>query len=153
MGPEFGDRVPFATWLAPMAPSRISDSPTQLRQYVAACAEHFSDKGWVATPAFMHEASASPEASGDALCEEVSKTLRLHLTREMLAVTTPDANVPQPRLWVVDDRDQRLPPAGELATEETVPVWPWVCAGARRDGTSGRASEGICLEKSDRERP
>ncbi len=87
----------------------------------------------MATPAFMHEVLASPETNVDARArEEVTKTLRLHLTRDMLAVTTPDASVPQPRLWVVDDSDQRLPPAGALATEESIRVWPWVCACAVR---------------------
>jgi hypothetical protein len=134
-GSAFDDRVPLPVWLAPVPPARISDSPTQLRQYIESCAQHFADKGWTATPAFMHEALASTAPGDAAVRDEVTKMLRLHMVRDMLAVTTPDATVPQPRLWVVDDSDTRLPPAGALATEETVRLWPWVCA-ARRGSPS-----------------
>ena len=127
-GTAFQDRIPLPVWLAPVPPARISDSPTQLRQYIEGCSQHFAAKGWVATPAFLHEALASSNDTDPQRRAAISKTLRLHMVRDMLAVTTPDAVVPQPRLWVIDDTDPRLPPAGELATEETVRLWPWVCA-------------------------
>ncbi len=72
--------------------------------------------------------------------------MRLHMPREMLAVATPDVGwsnglagagdagsgageltVPHGQLWVVDDYDARLPPAGALATPESVREWPWMC--------------------------
>ncbi len=134
-GSAFEDRVPLGVWLAPVPPARVAESPAQLRQYMEACAQHFVDKGWVATPAFMHEALVSGDDGASRA--QASTMLRLHLVREMLAVTTPDANVPQPRLWVVDDADARLPPAGALATEESVRVWPWVCAARSRGGVGG----------------
>ncbi len=140
-GSAFADRVPLPVWLAPVPPRRISDSPTQLRQYVAACARHFVDRGWVATPAFLHPAmigasSHQTSAAGDStddtaetqLRDAISETLRLHMSHDMLAVTDPEAHVPQPRLWVVEDADPKLPPAGAMATEESVRAWPWVCA-------------------------
>ncbi len=37
-GSAFADRTPLPAWLAPAAPRRISESPTQLRQFIAACA-------------------------------------------------------------------------------------------------------------------
>jgi len=133
-GTAFADRVPLQVWLAPVPPRRIRDSAVQLRQYLATCAEHFAAKGWVATPAFMHPALV--EAMGDAaespekaeLRTQISKILQMHMSRDVLAVTTPDGQVPHPRMWVVDDTDPRLPPAGALATEQSVRVWPWVCA-------------------------
>ena len=154
-GSAFEDRVPLSVWLAPLPPRRISDSPTQLRQYIAACAQHFTEKGWTATPAFLHPALVN-SGGGDAdpqVREEIAKTLRLHMTRDFLAVTTPEAPVPQPRLWTIDDSDPRLPPAGALATEESVRVWPWVCA-ARSDARDPSASvRGFvwrnALERSD----
>jgi hypothetical protein len=126
-GTAFPDRVPLQVWLAPVPPRRLRDSPTQLRQFVAACADHFASKGWVATPAFMHPAMID-ENVDEKLRGEIAQVLKLHMSRDMLAVSNPDASVPQARLWVVDDRDPRLPPAGALANEYTVRLWPWVCA-------------------------
>ena len=102
-GTAFDDRVPEAVWLAPVPPLRIRDSSTQLWQYIDACAKHFAEKGWIATPAFLHPALAenrppadSSAASGDdeKLREQVSEMMRLHMPREMLAVATPDAVAP-----------------------------------------------------------
>jgi hypothetical protein len=126
-GTAFPDRVPLQVWLAPVPPRRLRNSPTQLRQYVAACADHFAAKGWVATPAFLHPALVEDEVD-EKLRAEIGQVLKLHMTRDMLAVSNPDAAVPQARLWVVDDSDPRLPPAGALANEHSVRSWPWVCA-------------------------
>ncbi|MCL2648903.1 MAG: hypothetical protein FWD61_18215, partial [Phycisphaerales bacterium] len=161
-GTAFADRVPLQVWLAPVPPRRIRDSVTQLRQYVAACAEHFAAKGWVATPALMHpamvEAIGKDEKAAKKLRADVEQVLKLHMTRDMLAVTTPDGRVEQSRMWVVDDSDPRLPPAGAMGTEFSVRVWPWVCAarGVKgfvwRDGV-GVAGEGekalLVVEKPD----
>jgi hypothetical protein len=131
-GTAFDDRVPLQVWLAPVPPRRIRDTPTQLRQYMAACVEHFSEKGWIATPVFLHPALVEPagdEARDKELQAAIEQTMQLHLSRDMLAVTTPDAAVSHARLWVVDDTDPRLPPAGKLATEQSEREWPWMCAG------------------------
>lgn len=131
-GTAFADRVPLQVWLAPVPPRRMRDTATQLRQYMASCVEHFSEKGWIATPVFMHPAMVEPagdEARDKELQEVITQTMQLHLSRDMLAVTTPDATVAHARLWVVDDSDPRLPPAGLLATEQSEREWPWVCAG------------------------
>lgn len=127
-GTAFADRVPLQVWLAPVPPRRLRDSPPQLRQFLAACAEHFAAKGWSATPAFMHPAMIDRIDVDANLRNAIEKVLKLHMPREMLAVANPDADVPQARLWVVDDRDPRLPPAGALASEYSVRLWPWVCA-------------------------
>ena len=137
-GSAFDDRIPLATWLAPLPPRRISDSPTQLRQYIAACAQHFTEKGWTATPAFLHPALVDPGADVQ-LRNDIAQTLRLHMTRDFLAVTIPSAKVPQPRLWTIDDSDPRLPPAGSLASEPSVRAWPWVCAA--RSAASGNSQQ------------
>ncbi|HVS70063.1 MAG TPA: hypothetical protein VHQ47_02285 [Phycisphaerae bacterium] len=129
-GSAFPDRLPLPVWLAPVPPRRLRDTPTQLRQYMAACVEHFSEKGWVATPVFMHPAMVEPagdEAKDQALQKEIANAMQLHLSRDMLAVTTPDATVSHARLWLVDDTDPRLPPAGQYATEDSVREWPWMC--------------------------
>jgi hypothetical protein len=168
-GSAFGDRVPLAVWLAPVPPRRIRDSATQLYQYIDGCATHFADKGWVATAAFMHPALAEVvrgggEAGGRSgqsvkereermkLRREVGEMMRLHMPREMLAVTTPDAGVPHGLLWTVDDEDARLPPAGAMGTESSVRVWPWMCVargagqGVKgfvwRDGVAGGGAAG-----------
>ena len=137
-GSAFDDRIPLAAWLAPLPPRRISDSPTQLRQYIAACARHFTEKGWIATPAFLHPALVDHEADTQ-LRNDIAQTLRLHMTRDFLAVTIPSAKVPQPRLWTIDDSDPRLPPAGSLATEQSLRAWPWVCAA--RSAASGNSQQ------------
>ena len=137
-GSAFDDRIPLAVWLAPLPPRRISDSPTQLRQYIAACAQHFTEKGWTATPAFLHPALVDRDADAQ-LRDDIAQTLRLHMTRDFLAVTIPSAKVPQPRLWTVDDSDPRLPPAGSLATEQSLRAWPWVCAA--RSAASGNSQQ------------
>ncbi len=156
-GTAFDDRVPMPVWLAPVPPRRIRDSATQLWQYMDACAKHFSAKGWIATPAFLHPALAdpdSPEDSGDAapgsdraaqLRSLVSDMLRLHMPREMLAVATPDAvaqGIPHSQLWTVNDSDPRLPPAGALATEFSLRAWPWVCIARDKSGTTGPMETG-----------
>ncbi|MGN6367230.1 MAG: hypothetical protein ACTHN5_03110 [Phycisphaerae bacterium] len=137
-GTAFEDRIPLPVWLAPRPPRRISDSPTQLRQYIAACAQHFTEKGWTATPAFLHPALVDPGADLQ-LRNDIAQTLRLHMTRDFLAVTIPSAKVPQPRLWTIDDSDPRLPPAGSLASEQSVREWPWVCAA--RSAPSGNSQQ------------
>ena len=131
-GSAFADRVPLQVWLAPVPPRRIRETPTQLRQYLANCVDHFVAKGWIATPAVLHPAMVDP-GTASALRDEIGKILRMHLSKDVLAVTTPDAVIPQPRLWVVDDSDSRLPPAGALGNAESVRLWPWVSAarGAR----------------------
>ncbi len=129
-GSAFADRIPYQVWIAPIPPRRIRDEPTQLRQYLASCVEHYLAKGWIATPAFMHPAlvEAVGENADPVLREKISTVLKMHLSKDVLAVSTPDAVIPHPRLWVIDDTDPRLPPAGALATEESIRVWPWTCA-------------------------
>jgi hypothetical protein len=148
-GTAFDDRLPQPAWLAPVPPRRIRDSATQLWQYIDACAKHFAEKGWVATPAFLHPAVAEFQGGagggdGERLRAVVSEMMRLHMPREMLAVTTADAGagdlaggggaagggaggVAHGQLGVVDDRDPRVPPAGAMGTEASVRVWPWMC--------------------------
>ncbi len=53
-GTAFADRLPLPVWLAPVPPRRIRDSSTQLWQYIDGCANHFAQKGWVGTAAFLH---------------------------------------------------------------------------------------------------
>ena len=151
-GSAFDDRIPLAVWLAPLPPRRISDSPTQLRQYIAACAQHFTEKGWTATPAFLHPALVDRDADAQ-LRNDIAQTLRLHMTRDFLAVTIPSAKVPQPRLWTIDDSDPRLPPAGSLASEQSLREWPWVCAARSAASGSSQQVRGFlwrnALERSD----
>ena len=59
-GSAFADRTPLPVWLAPAPPRRIRDTPTQLRQYLQSCADHYKEKGWTQTPAFMHAALVAP---------------------------------------------------------------------------------------------
>lgn len=155
-GSAFEDRVPLPAWLAPVPPRRIRDSGTQLWQYIDACARHFATKGWVGTPAFLHPALADPELPEDAdadtpssddaaLRSLVSEMLRLHMPREMLAVSTPDAvaeGVPHGELWTINDSDPRLPPAGALASEFSLRSWPWVCVARDKNGATGPVGEG-----------
>jgi hypothetical protein len=146
-GTAFEDRIPLPVWLAPVPPRRIRDSSTQLWQFIEQCAKHFSAKGWVATPAFLHPALAQADAenateAGDAaererLQSQVAEMMRLHMPREMLAVMSPSRpEVPHGQLWVVGDQETRLPPAGALGSEYSVRAWPWVCV-ARGNTASG----------------
>ena len=149
-GWAFEDRVPLPVWLAPVPPRRIRDSSTQLWQFIDQCAKHFAAKGWVATPAFLHPALAGDEAKAVPAAElekqrtQVAEMMRLHMPREMLAVMAPPRSgldVPHGQLWVVNDRDARLPPAGALGRQYSVRAWPWVCVA--RGNTNGGSPTGV----------
>lgn len=126
-GTAFPDRTPLPLWLAPAPPRRIRDTPTQLRQYLQACAEHYRERAWTAQPAFMHAALIDLTAD-PALRKAVLEVIARHLDRSFALIATPDVASALKPMWVVLDEDPRLPPAGMLATAESLRAWPWMCA-------------------------
>jgi hypothetical protein len=152
-GSAFADRVPLGVWLMPLPPKRIADAGTQLRQYIELCTKHFAAKRWSAVPAFLHPAltGAGGDAGADSekLRAQVGMWLYMHLSRDVLAVAAPGADLPHGQLWTVNDGNPRLPPVGALADEFSVRAWPWLCvargnlSGAGGIGGSGGTPTGV----------
>jgi hypothetical protein len=128
-GTAFVDRVPLGVWLAPAPPRRVRDTPTQLRQYLQQCVEHFKERGWTQTPAFMHAALLEQGSTNAEWRKQTIDVIEKFLDRNFALVGTPDVSAAGLKaMWVVPEDDTRLPPANRLANAQSIRAWPWMCA-------------------------
>jgi|GEM_PF-2680157 len=133
-GSAFSDRIAQPVWVAPLPPRRIRESPTQLRQYLQQCIEHHTLKGWVGVPAILHTGlltagdDEASRAANNQLRDTIARTVKLHVGREVLVISTPDVDLPHKPMWVLDEADTRFPPPWTMLAGYGLRAWPWMCA-------------------------